>query len=518
VIVQNNTDLRLNTPNSNGDADRETGGNLSIAAGSSVLLSTTAANKLTVGANLVLDGTLTLPTTAGGDLYVGGNWNRSSTGSFVPNDRAVFFYGSGNSTITANNGQLYPYLYLTKSTPAQTITLLDDISISREFGIVSGVFTLGNKNANIKSDINYTANIGKFGNDGTINYSGTGRFVVERFIPTNTGAAPNHGKTWQFLAIPTNNAGVAGGQTVNAGWQEGNAPLVAGTAGLGTIISSNIAGTGFDIVGGVGPSMKTYDPATTSWIGITRTDSTLYNPKGYMIFVRGDRTVTTFNGTATPTNLRSTGKIMEPNNLPPTTSVGSNLFESVGNPYASAIDFRSAGVLKGGNLQDVFYVWDPRLGGSFAYGAYQTCIRSGADYVVIPGGGTYTGGINNFIQSGQAFFVRAGAGGGTIGFNENAKVSGSSLVTRPATTGSNNNFVRKLTNRLYAVSGESRTLVDGVFNEFGMGMSNSVDNLDAVKLFNTGENLGISVNGEILAVERRGFFRRMDTIQYKSAS
>lgn len=516
VTVQNNTNLRLNTPNTNGDADRETGGNMTIASGSSVLLSTTAANRLTVRGNLDLSGTLTLPTVAGGDLYVGGNWSRPVTGSFVPNDRAVFFYGSTNSTITANNGQLYPYMYLTKSTPAQTLTLLDDISISRELGIVSGVFTLGNKNAHIKSDINYTANIGKFGNDGTINYSGTGRFVVERFIPTNTGAAPNHGKTWQFLAIPTNNAGVAGGQTVNAGWQEGNAPLVAGTAGLGTIISSNVAGTGFDIVGGVGPSMKTYDPASTSWIGITRTDTTLYNKKGYMIFVRGDRTVTAFNGTATPTNLRSTGKIMEPGNPPPTTTVGANQFESVGNPYASAIDFSNAGVVKGGTLQNIFYVWDPRLGGAFSYGGYQTCIKNvlDANYTITPGGGSYgvSGSIQNLVQSGQAFFVRAGAGGGSIGFNENAKVSGSSLVTRPVTV--QNGQVRKLTTRLYTITGNTSVLVDGVVNEFGLGLSSQVDMYDAIKIQNAGENLGIVAGNDVLSVERRGFFRNIDSIRF----
>lgn len=525
VIIQNNDTLNLNNTQNTPNANRYLAGNLTISPGSSLILNNTGTytpNILTVGGNFVLDGTITLPGTLpafGEDLHIVGNWTRSATGVFNPNDRAVYFEGGINSAITANGGETFPYLRLTKSLSTNSLSLNSDINITKEISLTTGTFNLLNNNVNMKSDANYTASITAI-NPATASVSygsgtGTGRFVVERFIPTNTGAAPNHGKTWQFLAIPTNNAGVAGGQTVNAGWQEGNAPLIAGTAGLGTIISSNVAGTGFDIVGGVGPSMKTYDPATASWKGITRTDSTLYNKKGYMIFVRGDRTVTAYNGTATPTNLRSTGKIMEPNNLPPTTTVGANQFETVGNPYASAIDFRSAGVLKGGNLQDVFYVWDPRLGSVLNYGAFQTCIRSGADYAVIPGGGSYVSGINNFIQSGQAFFVRADAGGGSIGFNENAKVSGSALFTRPATTVSNNDMVRKLTNRLYAVTNGSRVLVDGVFNEFGMGMSYNVDNLDALKLSNNGENLGISVNGKILAVERRGFFRRMDTIQYE---
>jgi len=66
VTVQNSTFLQLNFPAINGNADRAIAGNLSIASASSVLLSTTAANKLTVGGNLALDGTLTLPTVSGG--------------------------------------------------------------------------------------------------------------------------------------------------------------------------------------------------------------------------------------------------------------------------------------------------------------------------------------------------------------------------------------------------------------------------------------------------------------------
>ena len=172
-------------------------------------------------------------------------------------------------------------------------------------------------------------------------------------------------------------------------WQEGNAPLVPGTSGLGTIITNNIAGAGFDIVlGNSAPSMKTYDTTGTgSWKGITRTDTALYNKKGYMLFVRGDRTVTTSTANATKTSLRSTGKIFDPvSNIPPLTNIGADKFESVGNPYASAIDFSNdPGVLKSANVQKVFYIWDPKLGGNYNYGAYQTCIKgTGSDYTILP--------------------------------------------------------------------------------------------------------------------------------------
>src|SRR5664279_5595443 len=57
-----------------------------------------------------------------------------------------------------------------------------------------------------------------------------GDVTVERYIATGVGSAPNHGKSWQLLAIPTT------GQTIKNAWQEGatatNISLpTAGTAG-----------------------------------------------------------------------------------------------------------------------------------------------------------------------------------------------------------------------------------------------------------------------------------------------
>lgn len=232
-----------------------------------------------------------------------------------------------------------------------------------------------------------------------------------------------------------------------------------------------------------------------------------------MLFVRGDRSVTTYNGTSVVTTLRTKGKIMEPGNLPPTTNIGANLFETVGNPYASAIDFSNAlGQTRTGNVNDVFYLWDPRLGGAFGYGAYQTCTKSGANYLISPGGGSYgaLNSIQNTIQSGQAFFVSAGAGGGTLIFNELAKTTGGKLFTRPGLTVP----VKRLNNCLFIVSGNTRTLMDGVVAEFDRTYSNNLDRLDAIKLLNGNENLGIMSGGKLLAVERRANIQNRDTIYY----
>ncbi|HCY88694.1 MAG TPA: hypothetical protein DHV17_00395, partial [Chitinophagaceae bacterium] len=217
VTVQNNTYLQLNTPSINGDADRAIAGNLRIVNGSTLLLSTTANNTLTVGQNLQLEGNLILPTVPNGDIYIGQNWTRTATGVFTHNDRAVFFNTSQNSLITANNGQYFPYLYITKNSLSNTVSLADSIAIGKEMSVITGTFDPVNRNATLLSDATGTAGFGQMGLQADVAYSGTGRFIVERYIPTGTGPG-QHAKSWQFLAVPTND-----GQTVKQAWQEGAA-------------------------------------------------------------------------------------------------------------------------------------------------------------------------------------------------------------------------------------------------------------------------------------------------------
>ena len=505
--MQNNTNIRLNTPAINGDADRAIAGNLSIVSGSSLLLSTTALNKLTVGGNLQLNGTLTLPTVFGGDLYVAGNWNRPASGVFTPNDRAVFFYGSANSTITASGGELFPNLFLTKNLLSQTLTLLDDISISKQFDVTTGTFDLAAKNATLVSNATGTASFGKVGLFGDVAYSGAGRFIVERYIPTGV-LAGQHVKSWQLLAVPDN-----GGQTINAGWQEGNLPLAVGTSGLGTIITSNVAGAGFDLIAGVGPSMKSFVPATATWLGVPNTTATaLHNKKGYFILVRGDRNVSTYNAPPTPTTLRTTGKLFVPASNPPaSTTVLPGKFESIGNPYASAIDFLNIIKPPAPAVDDVFYVWDPLLPGSNLLGGYQT-ISSINAYKPSPGGTINYSNLLAYtkIQSGQAFLVHSTGAGGTVSFTENAKIAGSNMVYRPT---SNTGITSRQYFRasLYTAAGN---IADGNVLAFDQSFTNDYEANDALKILNAGENFGIDNDHKILAIEARSLVTRTDTIQY----
>ncbi len=402
-----------------------------------------------------------------------------------------------NSTGTLELGRNVTVRLNSSYSTAPQLTVETAISIAGVLDIVQGTLRLS-ADITLQSDSFSTASVAPI--TGILDY-GAGRFVVERYIPP-------HPKAWQLLAVP------ATGQTVNQAWQEGNAPMVAGTPGYGTIITSNVAGNGFDAIGGSGPSMKTYDTSGAgSWKGITRTDTALYNKKGYMLFVRGDRTVTAISAPATATRLRSKGMIFHPvSNIPPVTSVGAGKFESIGNPYASAIDFSNDfGVLKSANIQRVFYVWDPKLGSG--YGGYQTFVKgAGADYTVLPGGGSYppAGSVYNHIQSGQAFFVRSFGGTGTVQFTEQAKVTGSDLVTRQAI--GNGYTEKRLFTTLYAINGSNRILLDAVMNEFDEAYANETDELDMLKVSNTGETVGLPVRSQVFSVERRKNLQWDDSI------
>ena len=343
-----------------------------------------------------------------------------------------------------------------------------------------------------------------------------GNVTVERYIHTGTGAGM-HPKSWQLLAVPT-----FGSQTVNQAWQEGSTfPNQNNTPGYGTMMTSNLPGAislGFDASTPAGGTVKTYNPGTFAWDGISSTNSLpINNPRGYMILVRGDRSVFTSNAAPVPTILRTTGKLYSTGaDAPPVVIVPAGKFQSVGNPYASAIDLTGDGVNRS-NLADVYYVWDPQLtssgaNSSYGLGAYQTLtLGMDGNYHVTPGGGSYGAGgsVRNTIESGQAFMVLSDGNEGAISFTEDAKVEGSNLVSRAS-------FVpeSEIRTNLYVMNNGHQVLLDGVASQFNEVYNSGVDIRDALKLGNMSENLSLSRGGKLFAVEQRKPATAGDTIYF----
>ena len=383
------------------------------------------------------------------------------------------------------------------ATAGQGINLWGELN----FGFMLDTLTT-NGNLTIKSSASGTGSIGKILAGNLVK----GDVTVERYINTGTSGGA-HGKTWQFLAAPTT------GQTIRQAWQEnGTAP-----AGFGTIITGT--GTGFDFTTAL-PSLKFYNDITNNWTAVTNTNRPFRDSLGYMIFVRGDRSVTTSAAAATPTVLRSKGAIYQDSNQPPLVPLFPDKFQSVGNPYASRIEFSKVRTQTSVGMLDVFYVWDPTLAGSYGYGGYQT-ITGIAGYVPTvgapptgsPASVLYPAGVAApFIESGQAFFVKCRPLiGGVVAFNELNKATGNRLVTRPGGTSDlpeNRGFI---TASLFTQQGK---ISDGNIVAFENGLSNELNENDADKLLNPGENFGILRAEKLLAVEARDAVRSADTIFY----
>ena len=445
-------------------------------------------------AGLTLSGT-SIKTAPAGTLTVRGNLSNNNS-AFSHSNGTILFNGIALQNYNST-GTILSYYNITNSNPLNLqvngdLALVNLLSLS-----TTGKLELNSGNVVLRSSAASTASVDKITIANSISYSGAGRFISERYIPTGI----SHGKTWQFLSTP------AFGQSVNATWQAGNVPLANAMPGFGTTISSSVAGAiarGFDFyTAGGGPSIKTYNATTDLWEGIddgiTNTASLqLANPKGYMIFVRGDRSVLASSTPANTTIFRTIGKLYSPGvDAPPASAVATNKLQSVGNPYASAIDFINLTTTSTG-IDNKFYVWDPLLpgGNGLGYGGYQLLSSSNL-WMPVPGGTTNypTGVANSRIQSGQAFFVYS-TPGGNVSFDENNKVAGNQMVFRQQSTG-NRQFLRSF---LYGPSG---IIADGNVVAFDPEFSGNFDADDAIKIQNTTENFYINDSSRSLALNAR---------------
>ena len=397
---------------------------------------------------------------------------------------------------------------------AGTTTLTNTLNITGGttpggFGTVTvanGAILASAGNLVLSSNINGTGRVAAGATAG--NYI-TGEVTVERHIPANLKRA------WRLLSIPTK-----GTQTVKQSWQENQAPTVVGTAGLGTLVTSNLNNpalyaAGFDFTT-LSPNIQRYNSTTQVWNYLTSTNiDAIETTKAYFLYVRGDRTVTPSESTSTlvATVLRTKGTLYQGDLTAQAISVGVGKFEPVGNLYASAIDF--TGLTRTGGVSSTFYVWDPKAGVANALGAYQTFNPLNDYKPFLPGSyGTAVGGAtpfrrNTLIESGQGIMVTASGSAGTIGLLESSKTAGTGQNVFRPTAG-----IQKLKTNLYKVEGATETLVDGNLAAFDAAFSNSVDGDDALKFANSNENFGINRSNTKLVVEARQPVVTRDTLYF----
>lgn len=97
-----------------------------VPANVTILNSTTVdmpnSDRTVPGSVQISNGALVLHVSSG-DLNVGSNWTRSNTATFTSNNRAVFFNGTGNQTVTVTGGGTESFTYLILDKPAGDLVL-----------------------------------------------------------------------------------------------------------------------------------------------------------------------------------------------------------------------------------------------------------------------------------------------------------------------------------------------------------------------------------------------------------
>jgi hypothetical protein len=303
--------------------------------------------------------------------------------------------------------------------------------------------------------------------------------------------------------------------TIRAAWAGGaanpDAPTGETNNGSGTLITGHgysdgatAVAAGFDWFTGLGTgttsSIRFYN---AGWASIDHTPDVLAAPakQGYMLFVRGDRTII---GTGSnTTTLKPKGGL----NIGQKTVAINAAYEVVGNPYASAINldamyFNSGNAAK---ITNTFWVWDVALGTSS--GGFRTLSGDGSsNYTMTPSDGTAANYLK--VQSGQAFFVEKKDAGGTIAIEESNKIASSSTPVIFRTT-SINGPVGLLNVNLY----KAAQLVDGTTVRFNEGYDRAAtEDYDAVKLNNFNENLSVVRDNRYLSIESFPYPTNTDTV------
>jgi hypothetical protein len=366
---------------------------------------------------------------------------------------------------------------------------------------IAGTADFGGKPVTLQSTVSGDAAIGQI--TGTL--SNASQVTVERYIGTAKRA-------WRLLSIP-----VTGSNSLRTQWAgasaNANAPT-GETAGSGTLITGNAlangsaaSSAGFDWYSGMtatsASSVRFYSHNGTSgsFSGATNTPDITAAPakQGYMLFVRGDRTVTTGSGTTT---LKPSGTLRSGNQ----TILVSQAYEVIGNPYASAIDIDQVYLNSGNNavINRNFWIWDATLGTA---GGFRAISYGGSSYTMTGGSGAATDYLK--VRSGGAFFVERNGAGGNLSIEENDKIDGS---TAPVVFGSGQSAGDPSVLNIALQDGNGR-MTDGAALRLGASYKKEGNEVyDMLKINNFNENLSIVRDGRYLSIESRPIPSSTDTI------
>jgi hypothetical protein len=396
IQISNNTTLQPGA-NSGQNIARAIEGNLVIDAGSAMFMDwggLEMTQPISIGGNLILNGSLSLSSFIGGDFNVSGNVTIDAAASFNANGRSFSF--NGNSQQLSGTALSVTFAFLNKS-GNNNLTLNIPTIVTNDLSLVAGSIVANadltlNNGGTLNSSLTINSGRTLAVTGGTLNSNGN--------LTLNSGASLLHG-----LGTPGGGGSVLGNVRVRRAGQ---------TTPSFNFWSSPVANSSATILG---PDRFYYDPSlgtqTTAddnndpgWIAAT---GTMSNGRGYASSNAG---TITFNGVA------NTGNI---NQAVIASSLPNSRFNLIGNPYPSAISanqFLTVNGPSGSNLiAGTIYFWDDDNSAGADY--------TSSDYAVWNGAGSVGGGgntPNGNIGSGQGFFVE-GIASGSVQFTNSMRTN-----------------------------------------------------------------------------------------------
>jgi hypothetical protein len=502
-----NYSLTLYTLNLNANLDVTSGGSLTVN------------NSLSVNNGIVLDFNSTSSTLSNGSsssfLTSGTNGkirtmctNSNPLPDNITWSGEVEYYGTSDQTVAKGT-----YYNLTSSGSGNK-SLNGNVDVLHLLKIPSGTLNLTGHVVTLKStSVSNTAQVDQVG--GAINQS-SGSFTVERYIP-------NGNRAYRDLGTIVYNAS----GTLFSNWQEsgstnpGYGTFITGKAGASAGID---AATGFDITQTGNPSMYSY--INGSWTnGLTPTKSIILDPyQGFRTLVRGDRSYSLFtNPQPTVMNaatvLRTTGKIITGTVTYTSTGVTNTVANSsyhlhannivgysmVANPYPAAIDWTA--ITKNGLVNRYYWYFDPTLGTAGAFVTYDAVSNTT----------TPTSNANQYIQSGQAFFVQGD--GVTPVASQSLVITEAAKAITPSHTsvfGIDPVSINKIGVSLHKTVSGKEVMMDGAATVFSNNYSNTLNpNEDAFKLSNSSDNIAIARGSNLISIEARKPVASTDSVPIK---
>lgn len=466
--------------------------------------------------------------TVEGKLQVYGTVSNSG-GTFTASNGTIEFAGSTSQTIAANlfNGNAVQNLVISNNVNLGGSL---DLTGALSFGSVNSKTFATNGYLTLKSSVAATARVADLTNAGANSGNSiTGSVTVERYVPTWDT------RKYRLLTAPVL------GTTINASWQEGQtydganqynsgtATVAAAPSGYGTLITGQQQGTaananpkGLDFWGAISNSsgsVRSYVSAPAgvggTWqpLASTLTANAFDQNQAYLLFVRGDRSVSTGTAPAS-TTLRAKGVLKQGSySVSVPEAKGYTL---IGNPYASPLDFQAVYNANPGSIQNYFWMWQSNYGNST--GGYLLLLPSGdgSSYECIPGNFTASA-SNRLISSGQGFLV-------TPKNQDNNSSTVNTVTIGEAHKSGNTPGVAVFRQygappaKLYInlntsnASGQA-VLLDGSLLKFNEVYADGRDNV--VKSVNGSENLAVLKNNTDLIVNALDVPKAGDTVQLK---